>query len=157
MATAAGANSINSPNSIFYIMKKVFFFFVILFITASCSNKSESVISEGVVQANNLCPIQVDYLTTLDKVTYSGKTLSYYYSIEEEQCPMDVLDASLDALAENAVATMKLNASKELIDACKDVNAKIMFIYKGNQTGNSVSIEYNPTTDKTVLHHLDEQ
>ena len=137
-------------------MKKYFFLFVILLITVSCSNKSESIISQGVVAANNLCPMQVDAATTLDKVDYSDKTISYYYTIDEEQCPMSLLDASLDQLAENAVAVMKRPESKSLIDACADVNAKILFIYKGNRDGDSVSIEYYPATNKTEVHHRGE-
>lgn len=100
--------------------------------------------------------MQVDAVTTLDKVDYSDKTLSYYYTIDEEQCPMSLLDASLEQLAENVVANMKLPESKPLIDACADVNAKILFIYKGNRYGDTVSIEYNPTTDITELHHRGE-
>lgn len=136
-------------------MKKFFFLFAVLLLTVSFNN-SESTILQATEIANNSCPMQVDFATTMDKVEYNPKTqaILYHYTVNEEYIPMTLLDESLDQVAETATAAMKIPETQSLIDACKDADVVIQFLYRGNQSAKSVSIIYDPSTDKTTLNHL---
>lgn len=100
--------------------------------------------------------MQVDFATTLDEVEYNQKAqaILYHYTVNEEYIPMPLLDESLDQVAETATAAMKIPETQSLIDACKDTDVVIQFLYIGNQSAKSVSIIYDPSTDKTTLNHL---
>lgn len=135
-------------------MKKFLFLFAAAMMLLVSCNTSDAKMEALATVANAQCPMAVDEATTLTSIEYGAGTLFYNYTIDEERIPLEALDAGLEQVANNMKAALDLPQSKELVEACKNAHADVHYLYKGNQSGKSVGVTYNPSSDITTFHHL---
>ena len=73
----------------------------------STVEKSDQKKLEEQVNITNLsCPMQVDEVTTLDRLTIEGDQVVYHYTIDEELVDMAVLKENSDAMKQNVRSTL---------------------------------------------------
>lgn len=138
-------------------MKKVFFILsLVMLVLASCDkNKSantavsdkDAILVQSAQQAQNLCPMEVDYVTTLTGVNYNPNTrrFTYEYEIDESQVEMSVLSQSAEVLGQSIVASLENNElSKLILNPLAEVNGLMYYVYKGSKSGDSFTIVVNP-------------
>ncbi|MCH5319834.1 MAG: hypothetical protein J1E38_09035 [Paramuribaculum sp.] len=137
-------------------MKKILQIFSIIALFASC-NKNETILQSAVDQANKLCPMTVDEITTLEYVKYyPGDTiLTYDYVINEEKCPITLISANLETLGETMKSNLNSPATKILTDACSNAGVLIKFSYRGDQSKESCAVVYDPKTGKTEYEPIE--
>lgn len=127
---------------------------LLMFVAVSCDN-TDSALTEMAKLANEKCPLQIDYLTTMDKVEYdpASKRYIYYYTIDDNVLPMTSLMQNSKTLAEN-IKNQLNNPSEEMekeLEALKAADAIIEYYYTGENTGKSFYIRYNPEDKNCVI------
>lgn len=134
-------------------MKKVIFFLSIMMLTlASCGSKgSNAKLKVMAEQANAMCPMPVDQVTTLTSVDYneSSNDFIYTYSYDEVLLPLSGLKENADVLAQQIIGTLTTNPqTQELIEMLNEADADLIYTYVGNEGGGEFSIVIDPATSE---------
>lgn len=139
-------------------MKKIILLAISFLLLVSCGGDNKKVASESekkeareflkqdAVATNNLLAgKQVDFVTVCDQVKFVNDEVHYYYTIDESQITMDMIEQKAGELKTNARSMLNaMDDTKKYISLLEVINGKLIFHYRGNTTGESVAIEvYN--------------
>lgn len=139
-------------------MKKIILLAISFLLLVSCGGDNKKVASESekkeareflkqdAVATNNLLAgKQVDFVTVCDQVKFVNDEVHYYYTIDESQITMDMIEQKAGELKTNARSMLNSrDDTKKYISLLEVINGKLIFHYRGNTTGESVAIEvYN--------------
>lgn len=87
----------------------------------------------------------VDEMTTCDRIEFRNDNVYYYYIIDESQISIATLRSMQDTMRENIRNNLENTAGTDLItDRLEILHGKIVYIYTGNQSGESfrLSLQY---------------
>ena len=156
-------------------MVKIFskFVFILLcsFFFSSCNlfvNKNSKAIKDAALELQKACPLEIDYLTTLDKVEYkSPKTIVLYSTTN-----INLVKTDINALKEDVKSNIIyeiLHNNKSDFKTLKDAGVIFHYIYKTQAGKEYLNITFGPEfyltqetnqldylTDKQVFKSLEE-
>ena len=134
-------------------MKKILFLALSLMFMISCGGSKQKASENEMAEARELIKVaieaademlrgkQIDFMTVCDGAEFVNDEIHYYYTIDEDYATIDVLKASADDIKETQKATLESMAStKELISQLETVGGSLTFHYKGNYSGETVSV-----------------
>lgn len=85
---------------------------------------------------------QVDMATVSDGCKFKNDNICYYYIVDEDQVSIASMEANRDAIENNLRAMLEnMPATKPLIDNLKILDGKVIYQYKGSDTGKTMEIE----------------
>ena len=113
-------------------ISKLLLCFLFLSSFMACGGSKESKMIEATVaEVNKQCPMQIDIVTTLEKVKFeSPKTIQYHYKLDFNQIDTNVEDIK-KAIDKNIRYNMVNNKD---LDALKEIGTTFKYFYK-NQEG----------------------
>ncbi len=88
---------------------------------------------------------EVDVMTICDRIEFRDDNVYYYYTIDESQVSIATLRSMQDTMRENIRNNLENTAGTDLItDRLEILHGKIVYIYTGNQSGESfrISLQY---------------
>lgn len=102
------------------------------------------------------CPLDIDYMTTLVKVTFKDKEFVYSYIIDEDFVEMTDIKEAKNILKQNALDDM-INRSKvmpnvkQMYKAIVQKNVTLVLLYKGSVSKEVIAIKVTPLEIKRTL------
>lgn len=119
----------------------------------STVEKSDQKKLEEQVNITNLsCPMQVDEVTTLDRLAIEGDQVVYHYTIDEELVDMAVLKENADAMKQNVRSTLNAEpAVRMFLETCVKCGKSLCYRYTGNTSGESMEFSFEVSDIKSLL------
>lgn len=112
--------------------------------SSSQDNREEarSFLRSSMTAANELMSgKEVDVMTICDRIEFRDDNVYYYYTIDESQVSIATLRSMQDTMRENIRNNLENTAGTDLItDRLEILHGKIVYIYTGNQSGESFRI-----------------
>lgn len=140
-------------------MRKLLLSFAVVLITGISCSQGEALLLAAKMQANAQCPMMVDEFTTLENVKYEmgDSFFVYNYSIDETKCPMAVIEAQSEVLAESIKNSLESKMGdlsvQSLLKTCIKENVKILYQYSGSESGTTCRIIYSPKDKTMTIQH----
>jgi hypothetical protein len=134
-------------------MKKILFLALSVMFIISCGGSNQKASENKMAEAREfikadieaanelLSGEQIDFMTVYDGAEFVNDVIHYYYTIDEDYAAIDVLKAEADDIKTNlrgALESMPL--TKELISQLETVGGSLTFHYKGDDSGETLSI-----------------
>lgn len=108
--------------------------------------EARSFLRSSMTAANELMSgKEVDVMTICDRIEFRDDNVYYYYTIDESQVSIATLRSMQDTMRENIRNNLENTAGTDLItDRLEILHGKIVYIYTGNQSGESfrISLQY---------------
>lgn len=132
-------------------IKKLVLILGIAFIAVAC-DKNEQILQRSAEQAAAKCPIPIDFVFTLSGVEYKpgDKYFTYTYLLNENQLSMEWLRNSaeyVDGELFKEDFMSSISDLPKLLRLCAEENVEIKHIYQGTESGEQISLIYNPKTN----------
>lgn len=134
-------------------MKKILFLALSLMFMISCGGSKQKASENEMAEARELVKAEIeaadeilrgekiDFMTVCDGAEFVNDEIHYYYTIDEDYATIDVLRASADDVKENQREMLEnMSSTKELISLLETIGGSMTFHYKGNYSGETVSI-----------------
>lgn len=99
----------------------------------------------NVTSTNAQCPMRVDEITILTKVSLEGNYFVYNYSINENAVSFEIVKQNKSVIEENIRRGFSDPVFKNVISVCKEANTGILYRYVGDISGNVFVIKFNPS------------
>ena len=97
-------------------------------------NEVDKALEKQAEAANNVCPMQVDEITTLERVEYANKSFLYHYSLTPSETADYLMDeVSDDVLKTNLLNSLQNNMSSEMEkfkQLCKAAECVVVYRYQ---------------------------
>ena len=97
-------------------------------------NMVDSALEKQAESANKMCPMQVDEITTLERVEYVNKVFSYYYVLEPSETADYIMNEISDDVLKSSILTSfrekGTSELREFKDLCESAECVIVFHYK---------------------------
>ena len=134
-------------------MKKILFLALSLIFMISCGGSKQKASENEIAEARELIKAeveaadellrgeQIDFMTVCDGAEFVNDEIHYYYTIDEEYVTIDALRASVDDVKETQREALEsMSSTKELISLLETVGGSLTFHYKGDYSGETISI-----------------
>ena len=128
-------------------MKKILFLALLLIFMISCGGSKQKAEARELIKAEveaadeMLRGEQIDFMTVCDGAEFVNDEIHYYYTVDEDYATIDVLKASADNIKENQREALEsMPSTKELISLLETIGGSLTFHYKGDYSGETISI-----------------
>ena len=135
------------------MMKKILFLALSLILMISCGGSKQKASENEKAEARafikseveNADKIlrgkQIDFMTVWDSAIYVNGDIHYYYTLDESYATIESIRGKVDEIKEKQKAMMEsVPAGKELVSKLELINADMTYHYKGNLSGDELSI-----------------
>lgn len=122
----------------------------------SCSRQdARAQLADACKEINSACPTQLDYLTTLTNVEYDygDEYFVYNYLVDESVVSIELLEENLGNIVDEVLESLRGDDPdiKAFLDACIQADVDLLYVYHGDQTGDSCHFTYDPETKQFYL------
>ena len=128
-------------------MKKILLLALSLIFMISCGGSKQKAEARELIKAEveaadeMLRGEQIDFMTVCDGAEFVNDEIHYYYTVDEDYATIDVLKASADDIKENQREALEsMPSTKELISLLETIGGSMTFHYKGDYSGETISI-----------------
>lgn len=128
-------------------MKKITFLLLTVFIMVACDSAEKEkartfLEAEAKAAHSQLAGKQIDMATTVDRCEFTNDNIYYYYIVDENKVSIENLEANRKVIEDNTRSVLEnMPATKPLIDNLKILDGKVIYQYKGSDTGKTMEIE----------------
>ena len=105
---------------------------------------------------NSLLPKQLDEVTTLISLTRDGNIVTYTYEIDEDALDMATVfegqeDLRATLTAQIATLNSPTSSAQTFIRLLRETNKDLCYVYRGNQSGQSLKIDFTNSQLREML------
>lgn len=123
---------------------------IFMLMSAAMPAGAQSVIEEGIAEANRQCPISLGSSGEVTSIVYSKGYAVYTYNMSEEFMDFDALQSNPSMLKQSMMTTCKSDAMRPMIELLAEYNGGMKFVYIGKTSGKVVSVSLTPSEVKSI-------